>query len=789
MNKKGFTLIEVIVSVVLVSVIMVSLMASLIQLRKTYTLIHENSDILVYSSSIARVINNDLTKNNGIRYISCNESRKQCDMILGNDERRQIIIQEETTDMGTNESHVTGTNVKTTLRYINNTEEDNLKLVYIRTLELDRYSKNGKVTTEGYNFLDMTYNQTEYSEDVTSLLMDVYTTLVIRLYNGIEEDVSSYNVTLYTAGRYDESSKRGKIYTVNFDSSGATTVGTKSVDEVFGVGYFISDSNHTVSDRVYKIDIPTRNDGKVFLGYYYYNPSWPSGRQEEVIVDGEGRIVATSYFFKEDVANSLGDETILRVYAKWGDCKNGYELGENGRCVAKNCRVVLDFNDTPATGVRGTKTYYDIKYLSRIPDLNEATELPTKGGYTFTGYTLSSTQYHNNKGINTSNIINMNYNDASGKCITLKAGWQPCPVGYYSLENQSTCSKCAVGSIASTTGTTRCTPCSGKTTGSDAATSCNQDCTNNAHVSTWKTARWNDNNTLTNFCTIDTCVPGYHIENNKCIANKYTIIFNGNTNTGGSTASANCTYDQNCALTQNGFVKTGYTFTGWARSASGSKEYNDKGTALNLTTVNNGTYTLYAKWKDETAPTVTVTAYNKNGTTKIGNSQAFTPNASQNTYANTYTVNSGNWYGDQQIIKFEVSDSEGVTKVMWRTNASGKKDDTGNTYSINFTDVTSTLSGNVVNRNITQEGYRKIQYQFSDAIGNNSTITVVSKLDLSDPYGKKSVSGSTGTLTCYDDFSDVASGGTSGSPSGTSTTLSTTCEDNVGKKVEYSYTF
>ena len=177
MNKKGFTLIEVIVSVVLVSVIMVSLMASLIQLRKTYTLIHENSDILVYSSSIARVINNDLTKNNGIRYISCNESRKQCDMILGNDERRQIIIQEETTDMGTNESHVTGTNVKTTLRYINNTEEDNLKLVYIRTLELDRYSKNGKVTTEGYNFLDMTYNQTEYSEDVTSLLMDVYTTL------------------------------------------------------------------------------------------------------------------------------------------------------------------------------------------------------------------------------------------------------------------------------------------------------------------------------------------------------------------------------------------------------------------------------------------------------------------------------------------------------------------------------------------------------------------------------------------------------------------------------------
>ena len=55
MNKKGFTLIEVIVSVVLVSVIMVSLMASLIQLRKTYTLIHENSDKDILISFLVKV--------------------------------------------------------------------------------------------------------------------------------------------------------------------------------------------------------------------------------------------------------------------------------------------------------------------------------------------------------------------------------------------------------------------------------------------------------------------------------------------------------------------------------------------------------------------------------------------------------------------------------------------------------------------------------------------------------------------------------------------------------------
>ena len=71
-SKSGFTLIEVIVSVVLVSIIMVSLLASLMQLRQTYTIIHENSDIIVYSSSISRVINNDLAKNNGVRLATCN---------------------------------------------------------------------------------------------------------------------------------------------------------------------------------------------------------------------------------------------------------------------------------------------------------------------------------------------------------------------------------------------------------------------------------------------------------------------------------------------------------------------------------------------------------------------------------------------------------------------------------------------------------------------------------------------------------------------------------------------
>lgn len=51
-------------------------------------------------------------------------------------------------------------------------------------------------------------------------------------------------------------------------------------------------------------------------------------------------------------------------------------------------------------------------------------------------------------------------------------------------------------------------------------------------------------------------------------ANTYTIKYNGNGNTGGSTASSTHTYDTSKALTTNGFTKTGYSFAGWSTSAS-----------------------------------------------------------------------------------------------------------------------------------------------------------------------------------------------------------------------------
>ena len=95
------------------------------------------------------------------------------------------------------------------------------------------------------------------------------------------------------------------------------------------------------------------------------------------------------------------------------------------------------------------------------------------------------------------------------------------------------------------------------------------------------------------------------------IPNTYYVEYNGNTNTGGSTAKSTHTYDESKNLTANGFTKTGYTFKGWATSAGGGVTYADQASVKNLTTTPNATVTLFAVWE---ANKFTV-SYNGNGST------------------------------------------------------------------------------------------------------------------------------------------------------------------------------
>ena len=116
--------------------------------------------------------------------------------------------------------------------------------------------------------------------------------------------------------------------------------------------------------------------------------------------------------------------------------------------------------------------------------------------------------------------------------------------------------------------------------------------------------------------------------------NKYTIAFNGNGNTGGSmTSMTNIGYDDSTTLTANAFTKTGYTFAGWATSASGSVVYSDKASVSKLTATNNATVTLYAKW---TANSYTI-KFNANGGSGSMSDLAMTYDTAKNLTANSFT--------------------------------------------------------------------------------------------------------------------------------------------------------
>ncbi len=93
-------------------------------------------------------------------------------------------------------------------------------------------------------------------------------------------------------------------------------------------------------------------------------------------------------------------------------------------------------------------------------------------------------------------------------------------------------------------------------------------------------------------------------------ANTYTIAYNGNGATGGSTAATGHTYGVAANLRANGFTKTGYSFAGWATSSGGGVAYGNSQSVANLTATHGATVTLYAKW---TANKYTVTLNQQSG--------------------------------------------------------------------------------------------------------------------------------------------------------------------------------
>ena len=78
--------------------------------------------------------------------------------------------------------------------------------------------------------------------------------------------------------------------------------------------------------------------------------------------------------------------------------------------------------------------------------------------------------------------------------------------------------------------------------------------------------------------------------------NTYTINFNANGGSGNMT-SLSCNYDSSYTLSSNQFSRSTWAFNGWNTMSNGNgTNYSNGQTVSNLSSVNNGIVTLYAKW-------------------------------------------------------------------------------------------------------------------------------------------------------------------------------------------------
>lgn len=137
------------------------------------------------------------------------------------------------------------------------------------------------------------------------------------------------------------------------------------------------------------------------------------------------------------------------------------------------------------------------------------------------------------------------------------------------------------------------------------------------------------------------------------IGNGYTVRFTGNGATGGNTPDQAFQYNIGQNLHRNGFVRDGYTFTGWKR-ADNQQAYSDGQWVTNLTTQPNGIVTMVAQWSANEAHI----RYNPNPPAGKTTGGQGTPNWDGHT-GDTPTIGQNGWTID------------GYTFAGWATSPDG----------------------------------------------------------------------------------------------------------------------
>lgn len=372
----------------------------------------------------------------------------------------------------------------------------------------------------------------------------------------------SKNTTIYALWEPD-------VYTITLDNQGADTSGSTVYYEKYVTDVYLDEDCATTG----KITVPTK-DGYTFMGYY-----------ESVSDNGTAAAKGTGQMIKPDgtiVAPNTQYTANKTLYALWTEPRYEISFDNQGADVSGSTSI---YQKT------GVGFYQDVNCTTIVPS-NKIT-VPKKTGYTFGGYyeavysnntpnSTGTTQYVKDDG--TISVTNTAFTENK----ILYALWD---LDEFEV-TWNTIANCSI------TVTRKSSQWSGAKIGA---------------LSSGDTIYYGDKLEVTY-----TANTGYHFEENgistsitkefnvtknltanditaKPIINTYTIVYNGNGNTGGSMSSVVHTYGTAKYLTANSFSRHGWTFTGW-KDQNGIT-YTNGQEVIDLTTKHGDTITLYAQWE------------------------------------------------------------------------------------------------------------------------------------------------------------------------------------------------
>ena len=468
MKKQGFTLVELILSIVLVSIIIVTMVGTLLKIRQSYSIINQNIEARTYKALIAKVINEHFIKNGGVKNINCSSNTK-CELLLGNNKTMTLEIIEN--DIKTEEVKDSTNNVvatrkiqTSTLKYYGN------QYNYLKTLKSVKTTYvNSDVIIDGYAFKKITSNVYEYINVKNSELKDTITNIII------ETSDPNYNIELYSTAIVDKDEFK-RLYTLTYNNNGGsgcyktvakdgeywgTTENPLCVPNVSPVGYSFYGWFNQPSRGNEILNNVTRANGNITAYAQWTNKrfSCPSGQYlpknsmscEECLEDNycpgvtdelfdkfedQGIIPCDSGYHSESGKSSPSDCKITcsaNTYlansndSSCTDCSHGYSTSEHSvlqgntsSCAANIYTVQYNCNGGSGTMANSSATY-DENFVTRQNTC-------TRSGYTFKGWNEAADGSGVNWNLN-SNGVYENGNGANpwkwtyDKNITLYAKW------------------------------------------------------------------------------------------------------------------------------------------------------------------------------------------------------------------------------------------------------------------------------------------------------------------------------------------------------------------------------